>query len=89
MMNLYLIGIGGFFGFMTFVVLLETAGMGKIIWRDGEFTPNGVLKYMKSPFLQDFLWHPKLWRHNWILMTGLGSALGGALGCAYSYFFSS
>lgn len=71
------ISVGAVIGFVLFVALLETGGMGKIIWRDGQFTPNGVWKYVKSPFFQPFLWNPKLWRHNWIVMTGFGSVIGG------------
>ena len=70
--------IGAIFGFIIFVGLLESNGMGKILIRDGQFTPGSLLKYLKSPFHQRFLWYPQMWRHNWILMTG-GGALVGAL----------
>lgn len=77
------IGAGAILGFVAFIGLLESSGMGKILWRDEQFTPNGLLKYIKSPFFQPYLWYWKLWRHNWILMTGMG----GALGVVYSYYF--
>jgi hypothetical protein len=76
------IGLGAVIGFITFVGLLEFGGMGHILWRDGEFSPKSLWKYIKSPFFQEFLWYPKLWRHNWILMTGLG----GGLGALYSHW---
>ncbi len=73
------IGIGAFVGFLIFVGLLEGNGMGKILWREGEFSPRGLLKYMKSPFVQKYLWYPSLWRHNWIIMTFTGGLIGGLL----------
>lgn len=77
MNNSYLgVGLGGFIGFLTFVGLLESSGMGKIIWRDGQFTPNGLIKYILSPFFQKYLWYRSLWRHNWILMTVFGAIIG-------------
>ena len=83
MFGITYIGIGAVIGFIAFVALLESGGMGKIIWREGEFTPGGAWKYMKSPFFQNFLWNPKLWRHNWLIMTGAG----GFFGALYGYFF--
>lgn len=71
--------IGGLIGFITFVRLLESGNMGKIIWREGQFTPNGVWKYIKSPFFQHYLWHWKLWQHNWIIMTTSGVIMGSIL----------
>lgn len=69
--------IGGLVGFSIFIIGLESKGMGNVIIRNGKFSLGGIIKYIKSPFHQNFLWlYPKLWRHNWVIMTGLGVACG-------------
>lgn len=73
--NMY-IYLGGLLGFCLFVALLESKKMGKILYRNDKFRFNGLLLYLKSPFYQKFLWYPQLWRHNWVIMTGLGSVIG-------------
>ena len=72
--------LGGLIGFSIFIIGLESKGMGNVIIRNGKFSFGGIIKYIKSPFHQNFLWiHPKLWIHNWIIMTGLGIACGTGL----------
>ena len=68
--------IGGFSGFIAFIALLESKGLGSILYRNGRFTLGGLLLYLKSPFFQLYLWYPKLWIHNWILMTIIGYIMG-------------
>ena len=75
-MSIYL---GGLLGFTLFVALLESKHMGKILYRDNKFRINGLILYLKSPFHQKFLWYPQLWKHNWIIMTSLGSVIGYTL----------
>lgn len=70
------IGTGALIGFIAFVVLLESGGMGKILYREGTFRLGGLLLYLKSPFHQRFLWYPSCWKHNWVLMTSAGAMVG-------------
>ena len=73
--------IGGLVGYFSFLSFLESKCMGNIIIRQGEFTPNNILHYMKSPFYDRFLWYPALWRANWIIMTCVGSSIGYIISC--------
>ena len=69
--------IGSIIGFLLFIVLLESDGMGCILYRtNSKFRFNGLLKYIKSPFNQRFLWYPELWKHNWIVMSICGGLTG-------------
>lgn len=68
--------IGGILGFVSFVVYLESSHMGNIIYRDRQFVPLNVVKYLKNPFVSKCLWHPRCWRANWIIMTMFGMLNG-------------
>jgi hypothetical protein len=68
--------LGSVCGFGLFVSLLESKGMGSILFREGVFTPHNLIKYVKSPFNSVFLWYPQLWRHNWVIMAITGGFIG-------------
>lgn len=68
--------LGGVAGFVVFITSLEASGMGNIIIRQGEFAPQNIIHFMKSPFKEKFLWYPALWRSNWVIMTSVGLCIG-------------
>ena len=68
--------IGALIGFVLFLVSLEARDMGNIIIRNGIFSPKNIVTYLKSPFRQYFLWHPYLWKSNWIIMSIMGYLIG-------------
>lgn len=74
--------VGGIIGYVSFVFYLESSEMGNIIIRDGTIVPSNVLRYMKSPFTESYLWYPALWRANWLVATGVGMGVGKLLSCA-------
>ena len=67
---------GGLVGFLMFVILLESKGMQNVLYRRGVFVPRNLVKYIRSPFNSTVLWHPALWKHNWIIMTVCGGIIG-------------
>jgi hypothetical protein len=76
----YALIIGGIIGYTKFLTYLESKKMGNIIFRDGKFTPYNVARYMIHPLKSWHLWHPSLWRANWICMTSLGISVGFIVG---------
>lgn len=68
--------VGGIIGYVSFVFYLESSEMGNIIIRDDTIVPSNVLRYMKSPFVESYLWYPALWRANWLITTGIGMLIG-------------
>lgn len=71
--SLKAISFGASYGFLLFLLNLESKGMGNVIIRNGRFTPMNVLRFIKSPFFQRWLWKPSLWKYNWILITTFSS----------------
>ena len=41
--------------------------MGKIWWRNGNFTPMGAVKLIVYPFQQIEMWKPRLWDINYFM----------------------
>lgn len=80
--------VGGIFGFMTFIMYLESRHMGNIIIREGAFVPLNILHYMINPFKSRYLWHPTLWRANWIIMSAVGAAVGWSVHGIQNYLSS-
>ena len=68
--------IGGLCGYAFFVVSLESEKLGKIVFRNGKFCPENIVKYMLSPFHERVLWYPILWRANWLVTTSVGVCSG-------------
>lgn len=66
----------GLFGFLLFIALLESPGMGNIWWRNGAFNIGGIIIFLTSPFYQSFLWYPALWIHNWMIVVGTSILIG-------------
>jgi hypothetical protein len=66
----------GIFGFILFLILLESPGMGNIWWRNGKFNPGGIIVFLTSPLYQSFLWYPSLWIHNWLIVVGTSVSIG-------------
>ena len=75
--------IGSCVGFLAFVASLEMKGMGNIVIRNGHFAPLSILNYILNVFYRRFLWYPRFWIHNWIIMTSLGYLCGKL----YGYYF--
>ena len=71
---------GGLTGFLIFVMLLESKCMKNVLYREGVFVPKNLVKYVRSPFNSTALWHPALWKHNWIIMTASGGIIGTIIG---------
>lgn len=63
---------GGILGFIMFLLFLESKGMGNVIIRGGKFVPWNVIHYIKNPFIRRFLWYPRMWCGNWLIMVGCG-----------------
>lgn len=76
-MNYFLVGSAC--GFGLFVFLLEYK-MGSVLFREGIFSPRNLIKFMKSPFNSVFLWYPRLWMHNWVIMVLSGGLIGNIMG---------
>ena len=67
---------GAYLGFLYFVIELESEDMGNIIFRNGKFRPQNIIEYMKYPFMSDLFWiYPVVWKHNWLITTGVGGIL--------------
>lgn len=78
-MNSY-IAFGALCGFVSFVVLLESNGLGKVLWREGRINPQGLVDYIVAPFHKECMWYRIMWRHNWIVTTSVGAMIGAILG---------
>jgi len=78
---------GGLVGFLLFITLLESKGMRNVLYREGVFVPRNLVKYVRSPFNSTVLWHPALWKHNWIVMTVCGGIIGTMLGNATRFIY--
>ena len=68
---------GILFGYVTWLILLESEQMGGIIFRkdsDGNmvFSPINIWNMMLAPFKYHYFWKPEFWPHNWIIMCGCG-----------------
>ena len=72
--------IGATCGYLYFLKELESDTMGNIIFRNGTFSPNNIIKYMISPFIHSFLWKKELLSTNWIITVGIGVIIGNILG---------
>lgn len=75
-MKFYYTLAGASLGFIAFVASLETHGMSNNIYRNGKFRPGHIVSFIKSPFESEVFWHKDLLRHNWIVCTTVGTAVG-------------
>ena len=77
---------GALLGLAAWVALLEGRGMGNIWWRrrsNGRkgFSPGGLWAFAVAPVTRPrMLWHPTMWRHNWILLAAIGGLCGATFG---------
>ena len=73
---------GALLGLAAWVALLESRGMGNIWWRrksNGRkgFSPGGLWAFAVAPVTRPrLLWHPSMWRHNWVLLAAIGGLCG-------------
>jgi len=89
-MNLYIKnGLIGFtFGFIIYLIELESSDLGNIIFRTDStgkkvFSPKNIFNMMKAPFIFTNFWTDyKLIKTNWIILSGIGFLCG----TCYTYF---
>jgi len=81
-MKFYYTLAGASLGFIAFVASLETHGMSNNIYRNGKLKPEFIVSFIKSPLESEVFWHKSLLRHNWIVNTIIGTAIGFTLDAA-------
>jgi len=79
--------ICGFIGYIVFIMFIVSKKMAYLPYRNGNYLSSDIIRFMKSPLVAWYLWHPTLLRANWIFTTFTGMLIGYVIGFALDYLF--